>query len=85
MPVKGQGLRFYSDTSKNARNIVLPILLYTPETQFAAGALGVRLWKNIHTEIPRVPLMPNWLCFIQVADSLSLSRAIRSLPGVRNI
>jgi len=45
-------LRFYSDTSKNARNIVLPILLYTPETQFAAGALGVRLWKNLHAEIP---------------------------------
>jgi len=52
LPVTGQGLRFYSDTSKNARNIVFPILLYTPETQFAVGALGVRLWKNLHPEVP---------------------------------
>ncbi len=53
LPVIGQGqFRFYSDTSKNARNITLPILLYTPETQFAAGVLGVRLWKNLHPEIP---------------------------------
>ncbi len=29
---------------------MLPILLYTPETQVAIGALGVRLWKNVHPE-----------------------------------
>ncbi len=49
-PLAGQKFRFYSDTSKNVRKIVLPILLYTPETQVAIGALGVRLWKNVHPE-----------------------------------
>jgi hypothetical protein len=52
LPMAGQGLRFYSDTSKNARNIILPIVLYTPETQVAVGGLGVRLWKNLHPEVP---------------------------------
>ena len=47
-----QKFRLYSDTSKNARKIILPILLYTPETQFAAGLLGVTLWKNQHPEVP---------------------------------
>lgn len=39
--------RFWSDTSKNERQIILPILVYTPETHVGAGALGVRLWKNV--------------------------------------
>jgi len=39
--------RLWSDTSKNARKIILPILVYTPETHFGIGALGVTLWKNI--------------------------------------
>ncbi|MBI1768917.1 MAG: BamA/TamA family outer membrane protein [Bacteroidetes bacterium] len=39
--------RLWSDTSKNVRNIILPILVYTPETHMGVGALGVRLWKNI--------------------------------------
>ena len=39
--------RLWSDTSKNERTIVLPILVFTPETHLGVGALGIRLWKNI--------------------------------------
>ncbi len=44
--LEAQKFRFWSDTSKNIRNIVLPIVVYTPETHVGVGALGVRLWKN---------------------------------------
>jgi hypothetical protein len=43
-----QKFRFWSDTSKNVRKIILPIVVYTPETHVGAGILGVRLWKNLH-------------------------------------
>jgi hypothetical protein len=46
-----QRIRLWSDTSKNVRRIVLPVGVYTPETHFGIGGLGVILWKNIHTEI----------------------------------
>jgi hypothetical protein len=51
---KGQRFRFWSDTSKNVRNIVLPVLIFTPETRLGIGLLGVKLWKNLHpTEFTR--------------------------------
>lgn len=48
LSVEAQGrFRLWSDTSKNARQIIVPILVYTPETHVGIGALGVRLWKNL--------------------------------------
>lgn len=46
-----QRIRLWSDTSKNVRRIVLPVVVYTPETHFGVGGLGVMLWKNQHQEI----------------------------------
>ncbi|MBS1505387.1 MAG: BamA/TamA family outer membrane protein [Bacteroidetes bacterium] len=49
-----QRFRFWSDTSKNVRNIVLPVVIFTPETRLGVGLLGVKLWKNLHpTEFTR--------------------------------
>ncbi|GHM99086.1 membrane protein [Cytophagales bacterium WSM2-2] len=39
--------RFWSDTSKNDRKIILPIAVYTPETHVGIGVLGIKLWKNL--------------------------------------
>ena len=52
LPVQGQKIRFYSDTSRNVRKIVLPVLVFTPETHLGVGALGVTLWKNLDTKVP---------------------------------
>lgn len=47
-----QKFRLWSDTSKNARKIIFPIAVYTPETHLGVGLLGVRLWKNMHQTMP---------------------------------
>jgi len=52
LPLAGQKFRFYSDTSRNVRKILLPIVAYTPETHLGIGALGVTLWKNLHPKVP---------------------------------
>jgi len=43
---------FWSDTSKNMRKIIIPIVVFTPETHLGAGALGVLLWNNVDYLIP---------------------------------
>ncbi|MBS1487462.1 MAG: BamA/TamA family outer membrane protein [Bacteroidetes bacterium] len=43
---------FWSDTSKNQRKIIIPILISTPETHTGIGALGVLLWKNTDAAKP---------------------------------
>lgn len=44
--------RLWSDTSKNTRNIILPILVYTPETHVGVGGLGITLWKSLDPDVP---------------------------------
>jgi outer membrane protein assembly factor BamA len=50
-PLQAQRIKLWSDTSKNVRRIGLPVAVYTPETHFGIGALGVMLWKSHHPEI----------------------------------
>lgn len=50
-PLLAQRIRLWSDTAKNVRRIGLPVAVYTPETHFGFGGLGVMLWKSHHPEI----------------------------------
>ncbi len=49
--VKQEGeVHVQSDTSRGMKKILLPVVVYSPETQLGVGALGILLWHPKRTE-----------------------------------